>query len=44
LPGADNRHVHGVAHVQLARQEIVFCEVLRHAAIQVPLPDRSEAG
>ncbi len=44
LPGADNRHVHGVAHVQLAREEIVLCEVLRQAAIQVPLPDRSGAG
>lgn len=31
LPGADNRHVEAVAHVQLARQGVVFDEVLRLA-------------
>ena len=30
LPGADNRHVKGIAHVHLARQETVLREVLRH--------------
>jgi len=29
LPGADNRHVAGVAHVHMAHQEEVFNEVLR---------------
>jgi triacylglycerol lipase len=29
LPGADNRHVAGVAHVHMAHQEEVFHEVLR---------------
>jgi triacylglycerol lipase len=43
LPGADNRHVNGVAHVQLAREEIVFREVLRHAGIAVPA-SRDQTG
>jgi len=29
LPGADNRHMAGVAHVQMAHQEEIFNEVLR---------------
>ena len=29
LPGADNRHVAGCAHVQMAHQDEVFSEVLR---------------
>jgi triacylglycerol lipase len=33
LPGADNRHVSGVGHVNLARQQIVLREVLRRAGI-----------
>jgi triacylglycerol esterase/lipase EstA (alpha/beta hydrolase family) len=33
LPGADNRHVRGVAHVRMARDEAVFQEVLRRAGI-----------
>ena len=37
LPGAQNRHVGGVAHVQLARDEVVFREVLRHAGVATPL-------
>jgi len=32
LSGADNRHVPGVAHVHLTRQESVFQEILRRAA------------
>ena len=36
LPGAQNRHVRGVAHVQLARDEVVFREVLRHAGAAAP--------
>lgn len=31
LPGADNRHVSGVAHVQLSRDDDVLSEVLRRA-------------
>ncbi len=46
LPGADNRHVKGIAHVQLARQDVVLGEVLRHAGIvSRPLSSgRSAAG
>ena len=44
LPGADNRHVKGVAHVQLAREEIVFREVLRHAGIATASPPRAGSG
>src|SRR5204862_5645408 len=32
LPGADNKHMPGVAHVQMAHQDAVFGEVLRWVA------------
>ena len=45
LPGAQNRHVRGAAHVRLARDEIVFREVLRHAgAAAPPLHQRNGIG
>jgi pimeloyl-ACP methyl ester carboxylesterase len=46
LPGADNRHVDGVAHVDLVRQEIVFREVLDQAGVVTPppSPQRVDAG
>jgi triacylglycerol esterase/lipase EstA (alpha/beta hydrolase family) len=33
LPGADNRHMAGVAHVHMAHQEEVFSEVLRWVGV-----------
>jgi len=42
LPGADNRHVSGVGHVDLARQATVLCEVLRQVGVAGPacLPEQ----
>ena len=31
LPAADNRQLPGVAHVHMARQEVIFQEILRRA-------------
>jgi triacylglycerol lipase len=43
LPGADNRHVEGVAHVHLVRQDVVFDEVLRLALHRGHRPERDVA-
>lgn len=44
LPGADNRHIDGTAHVHMARQEVVFDEVLRLARNAEHLLKRGLAG
>lgn len=38
LAGAENRHLRGVAHVHMARSEVVFREVLHHAGVAAPPP------
>ena len=44
LPGADNRHIEGTAHVHLARQEVVFDEVVRLAMNPEHVLKRGLAG
>lgn len=38
LPGADNRQMHGVGHVQMASDERIFRDILGHALPQTATP------
>jgi hypothetical protein len=44
LPGADNRHIAGVAHVHMVDHPQVVAEILRRAASEEAGPPRAAAG